>query len=224
MVFPTHDDQRFQAIEQQLFSLIRRVEALEARQPDLTAVPPQQLPSTPGEDKVIGTLSYHGILQMGDDVCEWDRDHAVHKLVDLEQIAQILSALSYPVRLQLVRLLLFRSCSSQQLQSDLGIESGTLYHHLKPLLALGIATQPSRSAYQIAPHRLESGPLDFLASSLPHDTVSLSSTLQFLFPPPFGCAVLCPGSQFCHRYFARPPSRETSAGLPQISCLYSRVA
>ena len=67
-----------------------------------------------------------------------------------DRIAQTLAALGSEQRLTLLRALIAKPRSAQELQAALGATSpGPLYHHLKELVALGLVEQPERSEYRI---------------------------------------------------------------------------
>jgi DNA-binding transcriptional ArsR family regulator len=70
---------------------------------------------------------------------------------DGDLLAQVLLALSHPVRIQLVRLLLREGeTDSQTMQSALDSQSaGQLYYHLNSLLDIGLVVQLRRGAYKI---------------------------------------------------------------------------
>jgi DNA-binding transcriptional ArsR family regulator len=166
-------EQRLHELETQLAAVVARLVELEQRIPSradhliASALPRsasfaeqlvQRLEAarSSGED-VLGFVAYAGAVRAPEGELVWDRERSASELLglELEPVAHVLAALGHSVRLELMRLLLRGPQSSQQLQEALGLNSsGTLYYHIKELLAAGLVTQPSRNLYQVSAQRI----------------------------------------------------------------------
>ncbi|MEM8534739.1 MAG: helix-turn-helix domain-containing protein [Chloroflexota bacterium] len=163
-------EDRLTEVEQQISSLLQRIEALE--QYASTTVPPpqpafqidptiiEQMRNREGppyeEENTRGAVTYAGALHTHGAQYEWQVERPAPGLLQLEpeSLAQVLAALGSPQRLLLVRALLRGPHNRQQLQEELGITSaGQLYHHLKELLAAGIIEQRGRNDYRLEPRK-----------------------------------------------------------------------
>ena len=163
------DERRIKGLERELMRLSRRVVKLE----DIVSVKRprgrEPAPPSPAELSFINTLmksrgpryerenlrgavAYAGAVHFGDRQYLWIKDHGLPEVVEHEfdALAGVLSALSSLPRLIMLRSLLQGPRTSRELQEALGISSaGQLYHHLKDLLAAGLAVQSQRGSYQI---------------------------------------------------------------------------
>ncbi|MBN2369137.1 MAG: helix-turn-helix domain-containing protein [Vicinamibacteria bacterium] len=162
---------RMRALDEKVAKLAHRIERLE-EQPRCRPRPPHGATSAPlaliehlrGRKKgryrakgMQGAIAYGGAAVLGERECLWVREHPLPDVVDLDpdRLAQVLTALAHSARLVLLRSLLEKARTSQELQAVLGVSSpGQLYHHLKELLAAGIVTQARRSHYEIAPRQV----------------------------------------------------------------------
>lgn len=160
-------ESRMQALEGKVSKLARRVEQLEQRprrgekRPVAGDAGPVGLLEHLRSRKsgryrakdMSGAIAYGGAVVLGDRECLWIRELPLPEIDDMDPIrlARALTALGHPARLTLVRALMKRTHTSQELQDLLEVSSpGQLYHHLKELLTAGIATQTRRSQYEIA--------------------------------------------------------------------------
>lgn len=163
-------------LAEQVSALSTRLEKLEnllqTREPrEARAAPPppgeldldllQRLRSRTGpaydEDGVRGAVLYAGASSSEGLNYVWQMERPVPGLLELEEapLAQVLSALSNPARLKLLRSMLRGPRSSQQLQETLGnVSTGQFYHHLKELLSAGIVVQKERSRYEVQAHHV----------------------------------------------------------------------
>ena len=105
-----------------------------------------------------GAVTYSGAAEFGDDRrLLWAGEHGLPEVLDLEPavLAHMFAALGHPARLALVRALLAGNRTSAELQEVVGTASaGQLYHHLKDLIAAGVAEQAGRSRYRISNARV----------------------------------------------------------------------
>jgi ArsR family transcriptional regulator, arsenate/arsenite/antimonite-responsive transcriptional repressor len=135
-------------IQQQLNTLLQRVELLEHRLPAAGAE------TQPAESPAHGFLTYDGSIELGGKQLKMRsrRPATAAFSADAESVARIFGALGSPHRILMVRALCDGPKTGQQLEESAGISStGQLYHHLKELLAAGLVTQPARSLYALRP-------------------------------------------------------------------------
>lgn len=128
-----------------------------------------------------GAIAYGGAVVFGEREYLWIREHPLPEITKLEpdRLAQALATLGHPSRLVLLRALLQRACTSQELQAVLGVSSpGQLYHHLKELLATGIVTQTRRSHYEIAARQVVPILVVLAAAADLVDTTSVTSEVE----------------------------------------------
>jgi hypothetical protein len=156
--------------DNRLDELERRVGALEvaawARDdrrptaaPDLAALDELRRKNGPRYERgpLRGALSYSGAVDFGDRPLLWAGEHGLPEVWELEPatLAHMFAALGHPARLGLVLALLSGERTSAELQEVVGTASaGQLYHHLKDLIAAGVAEQAGRSRYRISNARV----------------------------------------------------------------------
>jgi DNA-binding transcriptional ArsR family regulator len=169
----SEQDERVAKLEKAVAELTERIAILEQQNEGAaTAVPPTQSLS-PGEidfalldrlykrdgplyaaDGVKGAIVYAANYQAASGKrAIWYAESAAPELLtyDDQLLTQILVALSHPIRLQLVRLLLKEGETDRQtMQTAVGSQSaGQLYFHLNNLLAAGLVVQLRRGVYEI---------------------------------------------------------------------------
>jgi DNA-binding transcriptional ArsR family regulator len=158
------DHDRLDALERKLARLARRVGELEgapARKRKAAASAPlgfiEELRSRrSGRHKgkgISGVVVYGGAVLVGEReyLAMWEHAAPDVDEIDPAAIARTLGALGHPARLVLLRALVKRPQSSQQLQGLLDVSSpGQLYHHLKELVSTGVVTQTRRSQYEVS--------------------------------------------------------------------------
>jgi DNA-binding transcriptional ArsR family regulator len=153
-----------------LDELERRVAALEvaawarddsrtAAAPDLAALDELRRKDGPryARGELRGAVTFAGSAEFGDRKLLWAGEHGLPEIVDLDHdaMARLFTALGHPARLALVRALLAGDRTSAGLQEVIGTASaGQLYHHLKDLIAAGVAEQAGRSRYRISNARI----------------------------------------------------------------------
>jgi DNA-binding HxlR family transcriptional regulator len=104
-----------------------------------------------------GLVAYAGAVRAERGELLWEYERSTQQLLEAntESLAKVFNAIGSEVRLDIVKLLLQKPLTSQQLQETLQLSSsGPLYYHLKELMAAGIISQPSRNTYQVAPQRI----------------------------------------------------------------------
>ncbi|GAB96200.1 hypothetical protein BJY21_004461 [Kineosphaera limosa] len=104
-----------------------------------------------------GALDYAGHLQLPHGPVRWQRSFDPDALVesDWHQGAARLDALSHPVRLRLLQLVLTGTETTAAMAQDdeLGT-TGQLHHHLRQLVAAGWLTSVSRGRYAVPAQRV----------------------------------------------------------------------
>ncbi|MBI8999473.1 winged helix-turn-helix domain-containing protein [Corynebacterium sp. CCM 9185] len=136
---------------QELADLRKRVTDLESRVRILENPGTPEPPLTDGDGAITGTVRYSGELTAPRQL-RWTitLDAETARSVPSDGIAEVLAAVSSPVRLIILRELLVEPASARQLQELLGYSSpGPLYHHLKPLQSAGIVARDGDGKYQI---------------------------------------------------------------------------
>lgn len=104
-----------------------------------------------------GLIAYAGAIKAEQGELLWEYERSTEQLLEAntEGLAKVFNAIGSAVRLDIIKLLLQKPLTSQQLQETLQLSSsGPLYYHLKELIAAGIINQPSRNTYQIVPQRI----------------------------------------------------------------------
>jgi len=155
------------ALMARLQRLEARVAALEAQRPPAAAEPP---PATAGPSRFFvldglqaqspgqGAVAYGGIHRRANGgELRWQMARTQTALLqqDWPAFAAALSALSHPVRLQLLRQLVEGPSSVQQLAALPGLgTTGQLYHHLRELEATGWVRTESRGVYAVPAERV----------------------------------------------------------------------
>ena len=158
------------ATDDRLEELERRVGALEvgawasddrrpAAAPDLVALDELRRKDGPRYTRgpLRGAITYSGAVDFGDRPLLWAGEHGLPEVWDMDPatLAHMFAALGHPARLALVRALLAGDRTSAELQEVVGTASaGQLYHHLKDLIAAGVAEQAGRSRYRISNARV----------------------------------------------------------------------
>lgn len=109
-----------------------------------------------------GGVVYAGYVPLPTgEVYEWQGALPTERLLDIDgdesapDLATTLDALSHPVRLLILRLVLtgIGSVADLQQHGSLGT-SGQLYHHLRQLVSAGWLRSPSRGRYAVPPDRI----------------------------------------------------------------------
>lgn len=161
---------RLATLESQLLALQQRVAELEQGSPGGPVGSPPDLPpgtvdhgllnrlkqrQGPGyeDGEVHGAVTYAGVHRNAGQELGWhsERGSALVLNVEGEGLTAVLSALSHPLRLDIVRLLLRTGAQDRsQIQDKIGLTSvGQLYHHLNQLLESGLINHSRRGIYLV---------------------------------------------------------------------------
>lgn len=109
-----------------------------------------------------GGVVYAGFVPLPTgEVYEWQGGLPADDLLETDwselapDLAATLDALSHPVRLVILQLVLTGTRSVADLQQDESLgTSGQLYHHLRQLVSAGWLRSPSRGRYAVPPDRI----------------------------------------------------------------------
>lgn len=109
------------------------------------------------QDGVAGSIVYGGqTTTPGSGELVWQAEHPLPDVldVDLHVVANVLTALAHPVRLEVLRRLLLGAHTLAELQQIPGIgTSGQLHHHLRELRTAGV-TVHRRNYYTVTTDRV----------------------------------------------------------------------
>ncbi len=106
----------------------------------------------PGEGEVEGAIQLAGSVSICGRraVSQLNANAADLMALDSDAVARVLSAVSHPVRIEVLTALLEGPLTGAELEAKLDASStGRLYHHLKELRAAGVVVQPRRSVYEL---------------------------------------------------------------------------
>lgn len=146
-----NDDDRLAKLERQMEATLRRLDALEGEpSPPDPGEPSREAPDEEGWAQ--GTVAIAGSIRLGQRRLRMRVQEDVAEALDAEpaSVARVFAALSNPFRLLLLRAVLERTRTSQELQAALNVgPAGQLYHHLKELLVAGLIVQRKRGVYAV---------------------------------------------------------------------------
>lgn len=150
-------DDRLARIEDQMNAILRRLGRLETRPagPVAGASPGVGLPDLGSPD--LGSvdedeIAFSGSIRRGKQRFRAQVRVGLSEVLaaEPEAVARVFAALGNPFRVRLIRALLDRPRTSQELQVELDVgAAGQLYHHLKELLAARLIVQQKRGLYAI---------------------------------------------------------------------------
>lgn len=139
-------------------TLARRLEAVTGPGVSSLREEPHEAGAGPREaGGVRGTLMYSAEVELGGrHLMVRNREDVARAMeVDPESLARVFAAFGSPFRIALLRSLLERPRTSQELQAVIGAGGvGQLYHHLRELQSAHLVVQERRSVYAIPRGRL----------------------------------------------------------------------
>lgn len=162
-----------QAAAPRVRTLEKRIAAIEARLDGVRDAPGMGAPEAGGDDSDDRFWALHGLQQRtpspgavvftgsvdlpdGTHV-DWQWGRAIGGLLDggWDGVADRLTALAHPVRIELLRHVL-RGVHTTAALAEIGVAgtSGQLYHHLRPLVAVGWLRQIGRGRYEVPADRV----------------------------------------------------------------------
>lgn len=105
-----------------------------------------------------GSILFAGVLRtpgIPELVWQEERPSAALLRTSWDDVAEVLSALGHPIRLEIVRRLLSGAFTTSDLASIPALgTSGQLYHHLRELQGAGLVVQRRRNHYAVPPDRV----------------------------------------------------------------------